>query len=130
MKFLLSSALLLCAFHPPPSVAQAAQSAATKSVNVSSGSGATQSSAAAQPPAAGAQTSVPVSDLTDALSSFGINYGSFTETNTWGAATGSSNLLTFTDSPNNTGTGYLATFGTAPNSNELPFQVLYRGRKL
>jgi hypothetical protein len=45
----------------------------------------------------------------------------------FGSATSGSNLLTATDSTSNTGTGYVATIGTAGGSSANPFQVVCKG---
>jgi hypothetical protein len=49
--------------------------------------------------------------------------GAFTSTWTWGAATGTNNLLTLTDTLNNTGTGYVLDVETAAGSAASPIRI-------
>lgn len=51
------------------------------------------------------------------------NWLTYSFTMQYGAATGSSSMFTVTDTANNTGTGYVATFGTASGSSANPFRV-------
>lgn len=67
------------------------------------------------------------SALTAPSANTSLSMGSNTTNLQWGASTGSSNLFTVTDTANNTGTGFVATLGTASGSSANPFQVLCKG---
>ena len=56
-----------------------------------------------------------------------LSMAAYTTTFTWGATTGTSNLLTLADTLNNTGTGYLLNVVTASGSTLKPFRVAAAG---
>ncbi len=63
------------------------------------------------------------SALLSPTSNLALSMGSTTTNFTWGATTGSSNLYNYTDTANNTGTGYLVNIVDANSSSLKPFHV-------
>jgi len=74
--------------------------------------------------ASGSCGSSPIwSALGNPTGNLGLAMGAFTSTFTWGAATGSSDLMKWTDTASNTGNGILAHFTTAVGSGVTPWQA-------
>jgi len=67
------------------------------------------------------------SALTDPAGNLSLSMAAWTTTFTWNAATGANNLFNFTDTLNNTGTGYLVNITTASGSTLKPFHVSAAG---
>jgi hypothetical protein len=65
--------------------------------------------------------------ITNPTGNQALSMGSNTSTWTYGATTSTANLFTLQDTTNNTGTGYVATIGTASGSAANPLQVLCKG---
>lgn len=63
------------------------------------------------------------SSLTAPTTNLSLSHSAWTTTFTWNATTGASNLFTFTDTLNNTGTGALLRAFTASGSAATPFQA-------
>lgn len=63
------------------------------------------------------------SALTNPTTSLALTMGSNTTTFTFGATTGTADLMKWTDTVNNTGTGIMGHFGTAAGSTEIPWQA-------
>ena len=67
------------------------------------------------------------SELNNPSASLSLSMGSYTTTFTYGSSTGASNLFTFTDSPSNSGTGYLLNIATATGSTLNPIHIRSAG---
>lgn len=65
--------------------------------------------------------------ITNPVGNQALSMAAFTTAWTWNAATGASNLFTLTDTASNTGTGYIASIGTAASSSAKPIRITAGG---
>lgn len=65
--------------------------------------------------------------ITDPTGNEALAMGAYTTAWTWNATTGANNLFTLTDTASNTGTGYIASIGTAASSSAKPIRITAGG---